>query len=270
MVTDDLYGQQTNWLLQAFNDLPGQVGCGLLARYINDHFSVVDAHDLRAYVTRKVVRRKCNARTKKQFNAWAKRQIDRRAEGMMAHWIADIRKRKTGKITVADILQYAHLHGRKRQGTGLFPRYVQNGNFALIDMGKDILKVPACADSDDPALNFLPVLQVLWPFHFRSGQLFKNSFKIEPDGRTPKRISLHRLFLSFQDNDPDNERRTVYACDGDYLNWLPGNLYFADPGPQLTFCSDVIESRSTDLWTQTIDEILGNQGNSSHVIGDIK
>lgn len=249
----ELISQQIDWLFQTLNDFSGS---GELTHYLQSHFQFADIDDLQMRVIRAIRSGKCPAQTKPQFVRWAKRLVDRTGESLLPFLLANRTKQQRGKLSLSDVIGIAALHNHTRKGAAPFPSTVQNGNTALIDLGSGILKVPACPDSDDPIENFLPILQLLWPFHIRGGKVFKHvDRQLYRSGQwhsQPYRLPLHRLFLSFQDNNPRNDGRIVRARDGDFLNWTYGNLYFTD--------------REVEFVTVGEEWMLGGQPAAAHTI----
>jgi len=217
--TSDKQDRQIGWLLQTLNDFNGS---GEVGKYL-DGFVVTDHDSLVSRLVHAIRRSKCPALIKPQFIAWCKRQIDQHADALIPFFLAKRIKEQNGRITIRDVFNIVALHGKVRKGTACFPRTIINGDVALIDTGKEVLKIPACPDSDDPAENFLPVLELLWPWHERQGIVVKSSSR-EVSGRSsPIRIPLHQLFVAFQYGNWSDE--PVHAKDGDFLNWTNGNLY---------------------------------------------
>jgi hypothetical protein len=212
---------QFNWLFQGLNSASGS---GEITKYL-EQFVASDHELLTNQLVSAIRRGRCPAQSKPQFVRWCKRQIDEHADSLIPHFLAKRIKESNGRLTVSDVMHIAALHGKQRKGTACFPRMILNGNVALVDTGKNILKVPAKADSDDPVENFLPILELLWPWNDHEGQIQKySSRKSYSTGQLiPCRISLHRLFVAFCYGNWSDE--AVQARDGDFLNWTNRNLY---------------------------------------------
>lgn len=221
--------KQFNWLLQTLNDFDGS---GELAKYLGNKFVVCDHDILTGYLVNSIRRGHCPAATKPQFIRWAKRQCDRHADTLLPFFLAKRIKEQNGKLTVADVLHIASLHGKVQKDTPCFPRTIVNGDTALIDVERGVLKVPALADSDDPAQNFLPILERLWPFHERDGQIVKScSRELHSTRRlVPFRIPLHTLFVAFAYGSVTDE--PIHAVNGDFLDWTSSNLYRTAEEPE--------------------------------------
>src|SRR6185312_12535788 len=131
-------------------------------------------------------------------------------------------------LEIEDVLNVIDLHGPIRKGIKPFPSVIPQGDIAWVDMGKGILQVPACPDSDDPLRNFLPVLQRLWPFHLKRGKLYKSSSESDhlEGGRRATDLPLHHVYMWFKYpllgvGDIDCTR----ARNNDFLDWTGDNLY---------------------------------------------
>ena len=216
-----LIDQQVSWVLQGLNSYSGS---GEIARHLED-FPIMDRESLTSHLVHSIRSGKCPAKTKLQFVRWALRQIDRQADALLPFAIAKRIREQGRNLTVRDVLDIAAVHGTHNGGS--FPRTIQNGNIALVDTGKGVLKIPACPDSDDPAQNFLPILQLLWPWHERGGKLYKHSTRQSyASGRwLAYRLPLHRVYAAFASGADSDE--PIKARDGDFLNWCGGNLYRA-------------------------------------------
>jgi hypothetical protein len=197
MPSNDLQDQQFFWLLRELNTYSGT---GRLFSYLSEHFCILDHEGYQQHILRFINAGRCPAIDEASFLKWAKRKIDQHAEMLLPFVLADRLKHQNGRLTVSDVQNIVALHGKQRKDTVAFPRTIQNGNVALLEVpnADSILKVPACPDSDNSALNFLPILQLLWPWHERNGKIYKHCSRQTKAGVwTPYRLGLHELFCDF-------------------------------------------------------------------------
>lgn len=238
--------EQFDWLLQGLND---DSGSGEIADHLQQY--VVADHSLLINRIVNAIRRgKCPAISKSQFVRWCKRQIEQQADSLLPFFLATRIKEANGRLSLADVFNIARVHGRIRKGTQLFPRTIINGDIALIDVGSGVLKVPAKADSDNPEENFLPILELLWPWAVRAGRVEKHvSRQSFSTGRViPSRLPLHRLFLDFaHGNCADSPIETK---NGDFLDWTANNLVRkgAEGSIPWNLIVPVKQGRDGDLW----------------------
>ena len=153
----------------------------------------------------------CTATNKRQFIAWAKKQLRRSLETQVS--VVD------PEMDFNAVLSVAEKHKRTRSDTKPM-KYVFNGDAVLIDLTDRSGKLYVWAI---PA-EWLSAAQALWPCHVkvdRNGPyVAKKSNRTLRDGTTaPITIRVHRLFVS----GPDWVQ--VLARDGNYLNFTNGNIY---------------------------------------------
>ena len=210
-ITGDDADRQLQQLERWFNDYYPEISDELYLQVRADQFESVLcrlATDLQ----------KCRAKSRTQFLSWVSRQARKCAEEY-----ANDTRHFNDNVNLQEVLA-ASRPERKNTKQLIYEQHGDKVFIQLSHLGKPLVWIIPT--------EWFPVAKRLWPVHVRlypqSGPyIAKKVPRLRPDGKREQvTVPLHRLFVDCggQSLVGDHAAQSVFARNGNYLDWTGGNL----------------------------------------------